>query len=47
MTKKNYQKPTVKVVQLRYNAHILIGSPGTDTEPKTLRGTSDDYKELG
>ncbi len=45
MTKKDYQKPTVKVVQLRHKALILIGSP--DPEPKTLRGTSDDYKELG
>ena len=43
MTKKYYQKPTVKVVQLRHQAHILTGTP----EPKTLRGTSDDYKELG
>jgi hypothetical protein len=49
MTKKNYQKPTVKVVQLRYKAHILIGS---DT-PQTLQGhqksgseTQDTYYEL-
>ena len=49
MTKKNYQKPTVKVVQLRYKAHILIGSE----TPQTLQGrqksgseTQDTYYEL-
>ena len=50
MTKKYYQKPTVKVVQLRYKAHILMGSPDT---PQTLQGhqksdseTQDTYYEL-
>lgn len=42
MTKKNYQKPTVKVVQLRYKANILIGS---DTVPKTLSGSKGDTSE--
>lgn len=49
MTKKNYQKPTVKVVQLCYKAHILAVS---DT-PQTLQGrqrsgseTQDTYYEL-
>ena len=49
MIKKNYQKPTVKVVQLRYKAHILVGS---DT-PQTLQGrqrsgeeTEDTWYEL-
>ena len=49
MTKKYYQKPTVKVVQLQYKAHILVIS---DT-PQTLQGhqksgseTQDTYYEL-
>ncbi len=33
MIKKAYQKPTMKVVQLRQRRHILTGSG-----PKTLRG---------
>jgi hypothetical protein len=48
MTKKNYQKPTMKVVQLRHQAHILVGS-----NPQTLQGhqksgseTQDTYYEL-
>jgi hypothetical protein len=33
MRKKEYQKPTMKAVQLRQRRHILTGSG-----PKTLRG---------
>ena len=28
MEKKNYQKPTMKVVQLRQQSHLLAGSQG-------------------
>lgn len=49
MTKKNYQKPTVEVAQLRYKAHILAAS----YTPQTLQGrqrsgseTQDTYYEL-
>ena len=49
MTKKNYQKPTVKVAQLLYKAHILAASD----MPQTLQGrqrsgleTQDTYYEL-
>ena len=34
MIKKDYQKPTMKVVQLQQRQHILTAS-----EPKTLRGS--------
>ncbi len=33
MTNKDYQKPTIKVVELQHQAHMLQGSP-----PKTLQG---------
>ena len=33
MIKKEYQKPTIKVVQLQHHVHILAGS-----DPKTLSG---------
>lgn len=45
MTKKNYQKPTMEVAEMWYEAHILVDS--NTKSPKTLRGESDDYKELG
>ncbi len=35
MIKKDYQKPTVKVVQLQQHHHILAGSK----EPATLSGS--------
>jgi hypothetical protein len=41
MIKKDYQKPTVKVVQLRQHHHILAGSK----EPQTLSGSQGDTQE--
>ena len=41
MIKKDYQKPTMKVVQLQQNFQILAGS-----DPRTLNGTSEDYEDL-
>lgn len=42
MTKKDYQKPSMKVVQLRQRQHIL-----TVSEPKTLSGHSKTGSETG
>ncbi len=49
MIKKDYQKPTMKVVKIQHQSHILAGSG-----PQTLRGTNasgtgsndDDWYEL-
>ena len=42
MIKKDYQKPTIKVVQLQQRQHIL-----TVSGPQTLHGTSnEDWEEL-
>lgn len=41
MIKKDYQKPTMKVVQLKQRHHLLVGSG-----PETLNGTSEEMKEL-
>ena len=37
MIKKDYQKPTMKVVPLKHRTHILVGSG-----PKTMSGPSDE-----
>ena len=39
MTKKDYQKPTMKVVKIQ-QSQMLCSSPAT------LRGTSDEWEEL-
>lgn len=40
--KKTYQKPTINVVKLQHQTHILAGSG-----PKTLQGSGPyDYEEL-
>lgn len=31
MTKKEYMKPTMQVVELQHNCQILAGSPGVNT----------------
>ena len=41
MIKKDYQKPTTKVVKLQHQTHILV-----DSEPKTLNGTEENWEEL-
>jgi hypothetical protein len=41
MIKKDYMKPTMKVVELRQKHQIL-----TVSGPQTLRGTSEDWEEL-
>ena len=41
MIKKDYQKPTMKVVKLQQRTHILAGSG-----PHTLNGTEDTWYEL-
>ena len=42
LPKQKYQMPSMKVVLLQHHYHILAGSE----EPKTLRGASNDWKEL-
>ena len=44
MNKKDYQKPTMKVVQLKQRSHILAGSPYSVT---TGLGAMDDDVDLG
>ena len=47
MIKKDYQKPTMKVVQLRHRAHILNGSPDTlQGHQKNGSETEDTWYEL-
>ncbi len=47
MTKKDYQKPTMKVVQLQHQTHILNGSPDTlQGHSKTGSETVDTWYEL-
>lgn len=41
MIKKDYQKPSMKVVQLQQHHHILAGSK----EPQTLSGSKGDTQE--
>lgn len=42
MIKKDYKKPTMKVVKIQQQAHLLAGSG-----PETLRGSGpDDWEEL-
>jgi len=42
MKKKDYEKPTIQVVQLKHQSYILVGSPGD----ATLRDYSvEDYYE--
>ena len=44
MKKKLYDKPTMKVVQLKQRSHILAGSPYSVT---TGLGAMDDDEDLG
>ena len=47
MIKKEYKKPTVKVVQLKYKCHILSGSPETlQGHSKSGEETEDTWYEL-
>jgi hypothetical protein len=46
MTKKDYQKPTMKVVQLQYHSQILAGSPNTLSGSKGEDSTPDTWYEL-
>lgn len=47
MIKKEYQKPTMKMVQLQHHAQILAGSPKT-LQGKEGEGSSEDtYYDLG
>ena len=41
MIKREYQKPTMTMVQLQHHTSILAGS-----DPKELSGDSDNYREL-
>ena len=40
--KKVYIKPEMRVVEIKRHALLLLGS-----DPKELRGTQDEYYELG
>lgn len=42
MIKKDYQKPTMKVVQLQHHQHLLNGST-----PPILTGSNGVYNEIG
>ena len=47
MNRKDYQKPTMKVVQLQHRSHILVGS-ATGNVSTTMNGTfteTDDWDE--
>jgi hypothetical protein len=38
--KKNYQKPTVKVVELKKKGYLICTSPGSETPPESEDPTS-------
>ena len=47
MTKKDYQKPTIKVVQLQQRQQILTGSPETlSGHSKSSSETQDTWYDL-
>ncbi|MBR6276677.1 MAG: hypothetical protein IKR31_07090 [Prevotella sp.] len=47
MNKKDYQKPTMKVVQLQHRSHILTGSPYTMSANGGREQLEDDTENLG
>ena len=46
MTKKEYMKPTLKVVELRQKHQILVGSVDQYGMNRRLQGTSDPDDEV-
>jgi len=46
MTKKDYQKPTMNVVQLQHQTQILAGSPNTLSGSKGEDSKPDTWYEL-
>ncbi len=47
MNKKDYQKPTMKVVQLKHQSHILAGSPYSMQTTGGREQLSDGTNDLG
>ena len=46
MNKKDYQKPTLNVVQLQHQTQILVGSPNTLSGSKGEDSNQDTWYEL-
>jgi len=47
MNRKDYQKPTMKVVQLQHRSQILAGSPYSMTTTGGREQLSDGTEDLG
>ena len=44
--KKQYMKPTMRVVKIQQRSHILVGSPGSQTSMQMSGGTIDDEEDV-
>ena len=47
MKRKDYEKPTTKVVQLKHQSHILAGSPYSMSAKGGREQLDDDTESLG